>query len=313
MKGDTVNIMTYADGHYIQHACVMLLSLKDVVSSKVQYRIFLFYSDCSAEDLNKVRDTLNAHLGDNVSYKMIACDFGLERKLQAKKTYMKASIYNKVLIYDELPSPINKLVFLDADIVLLQDPASLYNIELGDKILAAVQDPVYKNFSETAKRTLEITSEEYFNSGVMVVNLQAWRKNNVSARSLEFCTEKWNLTPLHDQDAFNYVINGNWVELSPLWNPRTKNKIKKNTEIKILSRKEVYEQNEAYLIHYCGADKPWNYISFHPAGKYYRKYLKLSAFSDYTYPDFNFKNFVKKQIMKLRLKFYYWRKANIGM
>ena len=72
---------------------------------------------------------------------------------------------------------------------------------------------------------------------------------------------------------------------------------------------EVYEKDISYLIHYSGPEKPWFYMSFHPKKVEYLKYLRVSEFKDYKFPDYNFKNIIKKQIIALRRKFYFFRKS----
>ncbi|GGW87158.1 glycosyltransferase family 8 protein [Salegentibacter mishustinae] len=307
-SGDRVNIVTYADGFYIQHACLMLMSLKDVISRDREYDVFVYYSNCDEKLLSKFKNSLGNYLPQNVSYQLIECDFGISDKLKAKSAHLSASIYDKVLIYDRIPSHINKVVFFDADIILEKDPAIIFDIDLGDDYVGAVKDQVFENFTKEAKLTLEISANQYFNTGVMLVNLIKWRHDKISKRSLEFALEKWDLTPYHDQDAFNYVIKGNWKEISPLWNPRILNKIIIKGEEKIYNKMQVYRMNLSYLVHYSGPEKPWLYMSFHPKKNVYLNYLKISEFKDYKFPDYNFKNLIKKQIIGLRRRFYFFRK-----
>lgn len=202
-----------------------------------------------------------------------------------------------------------KLFFFDADIILEKDPAIIFDIDLGDNYVGAVKDQVFENFSQEAKNVLGIKAYQYFNTGVMLVNLIKWRNDEISKRSLDFAFEKWDLTPYHDQDAFNYVIKGNWKEISPLWNPRILNRILIQGEEKIYKKMEVYRKDLSFLVHYSGPEKPWLYMSFHPKKNEYLKYLKISEFKDYKFPDYNIKNLIKKQIIGLRRKFYFFRKG----
>lgn len=95
--------MTYADGNYIQYACVLLLSLKDVISTSREYYIFIFYSNCREEDLQKLILTLKENLPSNIYYETIQCKYQLESKLRAKEKQLSATIYNKILIYNQPP------------------------------------------------------------------------------------------------------------------------------------------------------------------------------------------------------------------
>ena len=186
-----INLITYADGNYIQHACVLLLSLSDVVNYERPYRIFVYYSNCSPKNLLKFEQSLQGKLPPNMTYELVELKQDLDSRLQPKDDHLSADIYSKLFIYDDLPQEMEKVLFLDADIVLRRDPAEIFDIDLKEAVLAAVHEPVFKLIPEKAQRTIGVTPDKYFNSGVMLVNLPLWRSLKVSSKALEFCLEKW--------------------------------------------------------------------------------------------------------------------------
>lgn len=303
-----VNILTYADGNYMQHACIMILSLFDVVDSGRKYTVLVYYSTCDPMTLEKFKKSIDKPIPTNVTCQLIECDYQMESRLKAKDDHLSAAIYNKLFIYNDLPWDLEKVLFLDADIVLLKDPAAIYDLKLDERMLAAVREPVFEILPESVQKTIRVEVKNYFNSGVMLVNLPKWKAEQIGERSLEFCIEKWEDTPYHDQDAFNHIINGNWLEISPLWNPRIKNHVEDSTGTKNeLSRLEVYRKNLAYLVHYSGPAKPWFYMSFHPQKKLYLDYLEQSEFRDYQFPDYSTENLIKRQILKVRRAIYFFQ------
>lgn len=257
-----------------------------------------------------MEQSLQGYFPPNITYELRECNFGLENKVQAKNEYMTSSIYDKILLYEELPTSIEKVAFFDADIVLLRDPADLYDLQMKDYVVAAVKDQVYDvKFTEEAKAAIGVGKEMYFNSGVMLVNMEKWRELNIAERALQFCIEKWDLTPFHDQDGLNYAIKGQWLEISHLWNPRIENVVKDEHGVEQkLTREEVYGQNLSYLVHYSGPNKPWFYMAFHPMKKLYLSYLRKSAFRDYEFPDYSPENVLKRQVLSLRREGYRFRK-----
>lgn len=305
-----VNILTFADGNYLQHACVLLMSLKDVASPQRKYHVYLYYTNCNDEDLEKVENSLLGYFPANITYELRECNFGLETEISAKQEYMTSSIYDKILLYEELPSELEKVVFFDADIVLLKDPAELFDMEVESYVVAAVHDQVYDmKFSQKAKEVMGVGKDNYFNSGVMLVNLQKWRELNISERALQFCIDNWDLTPYHDQDGLNFAVKGQWLEISHLWNPRVENVIRNdNGAEQLLTREQVYERNLSYLVHFSGPQKPWFYMGFHPKKRIYLKYLRMSEFRDYKFPDYSLKNVLRRQVLSLRREGYYLRK-----
>lgn len=211
---------------------------------------------------------------------------------------MNASIYNKILIYDHLPEYVKRVIFIDADIVFSRDPYALYCEDLGDYFIGAVREKFYliPNIDDGLCKELMLNGySEYFNSGVMVIELSRWRSEKVCSRALDFATNSRGKTAMHDQDAFNFVISGAWKSISPLWNPRALNEIKNSFgENEILSATEVYDNNLEFIVHFSGYDKPWFYESVHPKKKMYLKALSMTAFSDYNFPDKTLKNWLKK-------------------
>jgi lipopolysaccharide biosynthesis glycosyltransferase len=120
-----VIICTFANASYIQHACVMLKSLTSVWNVRRAYTVFFFYSDCTAEVLNKVREEFLYERNFNINF--IECDTYKKYSSRLKLNHYSMSIYAKVFIYDLLPENVKKVLFFDSDIVLLSDPGELFD------------------------------------------------------------------------------------------------------------------------------------------------------------------------------------------
>lgn len=290
----TINIATYADGNYMQHACVMLASLNAVANNNYKYQIYFFYSDCSQAILDRAKQSLN-NFSNNLEFQLIKVDTSLRGNLKSNKININDSIYDKMFIYDLLPNSVKRIFFIDADVVLKKDPAMIYDIDLSNKILAAVQ-VTYMKFPKVLRDALRLEKpEDYFNSGVMIINVEKWHKVDITNKAFKFALENGHLSKTMDQDAINHAVKGDKVSISPLWNPRHENKLTDSSGNKlILGKYQVYKEDLAYFVHFSGKDKPWLFLSNHPRKKDYLNYLKQTSFCDYSYPDFNFKNSVIK-------------------
>ena len=289
-----INIATYADGDYMQHACVLLASINDVADDRHKYQIYLFYSECEAKNIVKTKKTIDS-FKPSVNVKLINVKFPHTKDLPVKRENINSSIYNKMLIYDELPDKIEKIIFFDADIVVKTDPAELYKINLNGNTLGAVREKLYLVDKKNDKRLklLNINSyREYFNSGVLLIDLRKWRDEKITQRSFDFANKYGHLTPMHDQDALNAVVCGDWESISPLWNPRGLNLLEKDE--KVFSKEELYKSDNYHLIHFSGKNKPWLYMSMHKGKKIYLKYINTTEFREYKFPDFSIKNVFKK-------------------
>jgi lipopolysaccharide biosynthesis glycosyltransferase len=294
---DPIYLATYADQDYLQHASVMIRSLEDVADRDESYVVYLFCSGLNDSLRERASRTFSAMRSD-VTVHMVERDFELPDTLRSKRSHLNATIYNKLRIYEHLPQDLERIVFLDADVVLSRDPAGLYRQPLDGQPMAGVRDKFYlqDDVGPDLREALGLDDyEQYFNSGVLVVDLPKWRAKNIPERALRFAAENWDRTGLHDQDALNAVIAGRWQALSPLWNPRGLNELPGDDgRTEILTNFEIYRRDIQNLIHYSGRNKPWLYRSTHPKKDEYLRVLGLTGFSDYRFPDWDLATAARK-------------------
>jgi lipopolysaccharide biosynthesis glycosyltransferase len=178
-------------------------------------------------------------------------------------SYFKKEAYYRLLIPDLIEDDIEKVIYLDSDIIVKHDITELWNVDIKNFYLAAVQDVGYCA-SKKRRRVLSIPLKYgYFNSGVMLLNLKKWRENSTSNTVIEFA--KNNPTKLRsiDQDALNAVLYDKWLKLHPRWN-----------YISGRIRKKKFQKDPA-IIHFTGKNKPWsNHSKKHPLGEEYFHYLQ---------------------------------------
>lgn len=171
----------------------------------------------------------------------------------------------------------DKVIYLDGDIVVKDDITPLWNVDLEDHPIAAVIDSgtIYWKH-EYAKK---VTS--YFNSGVMVMNLQAMRDDRYPDALIER-KRLLNDSTLMDQNVFNLVFD-NKVKLLPIqWNCLFVNLVRAKELFEIDDLNQTYGVDyrdvgevarRACVIHYSSKDKPWKSQSTPLHGLWYKAYL----------------------------------------
>jgi lipopolysaccharide biosynthesis glycosyltransferase len=114
----------------------------------------------------------------------------------------------------------NRLVYLDSDVLVLQDVEALWSAELGDgDLFAAVSHPSYAAGADHCARLGLAADAPVFNSGVMVMDLLRMRAERFAERTLEFVRRPGRpQLRFADQDAMNAVFAGRWTDLDPKWN-----------------------------------------------------------------------------------------------
>lgn len=160
----------------------------------------------------------------------------------------------------DMLSELDKVLYLDGDLIVREDLTELFGTELSDNYVAAVVDSgsiYYKH--DTVKKV-----DDYFNSGVMLLNLKEMRKDGVTARLIE--EKKKGDSHLMDQNVFNIVFNKK-VSLLPIrYNLLYVNLLRAAGKYTIgdinarygTSYFTLYDlEQDAAIIHYSSKDKPW--------------------------------------------------------
>ena len=265
-----LNICCSTDDNYAQHCAVMLCSLF-VNNPTHRFSIHILINSLNEEykkALTHLAKSYNSeiHFYEVDSSLLIGCKYRVLRPLSE-------AAYYRVLLSSIIPSNIDKILYLDCDIVVIGDVCELFEIELDDYPLAAVQEPV--EICEDHRRQLSLPyGESYFNSGVLLINLDYWRKNNSQVNLLEFSKRDRHVY-CHDQDALNYVFKKQWYRLPPKWNKSNTATLELIDFYHILDKREYIK--DARIIHYIDEPKPWYGIYGTRYRKLYEKYLKISG------------------------------------
>ncbi len=135
-----------------------------------------------------------------------------------------------------LPASLDKVVYMDVDVVVLDSLRDLWNVDPGDAILAAVPD---QNIRLSHRRAIGLDDDyPYFNSGVLVMNLKKWREVNATEEMLKIAVEIKENIDFPDQDVLNVYVARHARALAPKeWNVHPRD----------------YRQGETKLLHYMGS------------------------------------------------------------
>lgn len=168
---------------------------------------------------------------------------------------MSISVYDKLLIADLVPADIDRALWLDSDTLVLADVAPLWDRGLGRHMLLAAQDSlvplVSSQFGVAGYRDLGLRPDaKYFNTGVMLMNLDEWRQRRVSERAVDYLKKYANEVSFWDQEGLNAVLAGEWGELEPAWNW--------SVNVGRVGGDRV-TNGAARIIHFNGNLKPWIY------------------------------------------------------
>jgi lipopolysaccharide biosynthesis glycosyltransferase len=173
--------------------------------------------------------------------------------------------------------------------VVVGSIGELWRTSLDDHVLAAVTIP-------GSDRCPVFGIPEhygYFQSGVMLINLAKWRKENIFDRLVQWIPENHDKIADADQDVLNSCLYRERIVLSYKWNVIAPFYF--DYHPLGISNQELAEvRRDARIIHYNGPSKPWHYLSRHPRRDDYWKYLRISEWRDYVPEDKTLINWAKK-------------------
>ena len=267
VKKRHVPVFFAADERYLPYLSVAILSLSENSREEYQYDIRILSSGISAEGIGKLRGIVKPNI------KITLCD--IERRIAHLKEslsyrlrdYYSESIYYRLFIPSMFPE-LRRAVYLDSDIVLLDDIAKLYFSDTEDSLLGVVSDEsvqVVPVFCEYVKRQIGVTHErEYFNSGVLIMNLDLIRQEKIEEKFLHLLT-KYNFdTVAPDQDYLNFLCRGRLHFFPEGWNKHA------------IPGRDI-SSSELHLVHYNMFNKPWHYYDV-PMDEYFWSYAKKTPF-----------------------------------
>ncbi|MEE3663328.1 glycosyltransferase [Brenneria sp. g21c3] len=187
------------------------------------------------------------------------------------------SAYYRLIAFDYLGKDINKLLYLDADVMCKGNLDELITLDLVDHVCAVVPDIKEMHPKAVERLNIPELKDVYFNSGVMLVNLKKWHQEQLTSKTISFILENSHLK-YPDQDALNVLLINRTYLL-----PRKFNciySIKSELSDKSHQQYKHLINNESILIHYVGTTKPWSEWGQYPSTIFFKQAYEQSTWQD---------------------------------
>lgn len=284
---NTINVVFSSDNNYAQHMGVAIYSL--LLNNREFLKVNIYVIDNHIEDKNKKNLTDMVMKFENAE--IIWIDFEiLAQHLQLNMGEWKISIssYARLFIGSILEEEVERVLYLDCDMLVQESLKDVWNIDMKGYVLAAVQDTV----GIVSKRNIGLEKETaYFNAGMLLIDVQAWREHNIEEKCLDFINERNGRVTHHDQGVLNGIFSGNFLRLPVQYNLMTIHYIwKRESILKYFGETAEYytedEINQArkmpVILHFTPSftSRPWCKDCKHPLKKYYWQYIKHTPWVD---------------------------------
>ncbi|SEC69434.1 glycosyltransferase family 8 protein [Paenibacillus sp. GP183] len=234
---EKLHIVTVTNDKFAKHLAVMLYSLLENKVSQNPVQIYTIYGKLSSENKSRLNKALKRF---NVKIKFLTVNPELYKGFKVGR-YLTSETYYRFSIPDLLDKNVDKVLYLDCDMIVRDDVTWMWELDLSKHVLAAVENPGQTH--RFNKLSIPLTSS-YFNAGMLFINLKKWREQDITKKVFQFTNDNQAIIKLPSQDPLNAVLHDKWLKLDPKWNFQ-------------VSRYGHLEIKPA-IIHYTTRRKPWN-------------------------------------------------------
>lgn len=281
-----MNIVCCTDNNYVIPCGVLITSVCENNSSE-DIKIYILTEGISLENQERLKAVV-AKYGKQIEF------YTVDKKAFANcpiSRHITLATYFRLIMTDILPQDIEKVLYLDCDIVVRHSLHSLWNTDIDSYAAGVIPDMSIDDI-RIYNRLQYPSYFGYFNAGVLLVNLRYWREKNLSDRFFEIINQYPERLRYHDQDVLNITLREIKLNLHMKYNVQHGYFFKDP----LISRKYWEEREQAIIdpviLHYSG-NKPW-FIEFDtPYKKDFAFYLNTSGLD---------KSFIRHIPMKARIK-----------
>jgi lipopolysaccharide biosynthesis glycosyltransferase len=241
-----MNILVAINSTYVLPLIVMLESLFD---NNSDINIYLLYSDLTSAELKYLDNFIKSKGSIFIPLKIADNTFSDAPTLK----YISKETYYRLLAAEILPSSVDRLLWLDADLIVVKNIKNFYHTDFSDKYLVACSygTPMKKTIEGACKRLELPDSSQYFNAGVLLFNMEKLRTVEMR-KMINHCLESGRPLTFLDQDISNLIFY-NQVKIEDYRYY--------NAMIHCIASPEEqhFMRENATIIHFPGEAKPWKF------------------------------------------------------
>lgn len=243
-KSRLIPVFFAIDDKYVKYFAACLKSLINNTSPENQYNIHILHEDITNQNQERIKEMETENV--TISFENVTKRIEKIRKKLSIRDYYSYTTYYRMFIADMFPQ-YDKVLYLDADIIVLDDVAKLYQYELGKNYVGAANEQVMVNhdiFGSYVEQVLGISRMAYFNAGVLVINSRQFRRQNILQKFVDLINE-YTFVVTQDEDYLNIICQDKILWIDKRWNYQTSDPVDRDLK-------------DVSIIHYAYAVKPWH-------------------------------------------------------
>lgn len=275
---ETINILCATDKNFVPYCGIMLTSLFENNKDEDIVVYLLVDETVKEQDKNQYRLLAEQY---KQSIRIIQVDASTFEKYPVYNKQWTNSIYYRLLAAELLPDFVDKIIYLDADIIVTRSIREMWEIDIKKYALGVVQDIWAPNQQVYDRLGLE-NDKNYFNSGSMLLNLKYWREHDLSKKYMMYIKNNFEKLWFNDQDTLNGVLFDQKLMLPVNYNFQVLF-LKKSLfdEMADEQKKDILATTTPLIMHYSASTKPWMIMYYKmPYLELWRMYRDISMWKN---------------------------------
>lgn len=282
-----LHIVYASDDRFSEILGVSLVSLYE--NNTDMEEIYIYVLDSGISETNKARllSICDKYHRGNIQF-ISARDISKILSMNVNTDRGSLSQYARLFVSRDLPENLERVLYLDCDIIINDSLYDLWNLDLKGKTIAALKDA----FSKQYRKNIELQpSDIMFNSGVMLIDMTKWKEKKIEKKLLSFIKRHKGVIQQGDQGALNAVLSNDTYCFHPRFNSVTifydftyEEILVYRKPVDFYSKKDVRQATEnPVIIHYTTSftsTRPWIEGSTHPYKNKWLYYKESSPWSN---------------------------------
>ncbi len=281
-----MNILFSSDENYARHMGVAMVSILQHTGDVEKIHFFVINNRILPSTIEKLESLIQGY--KNADLFFIPFE-SYEKRLCLNLAWpISLSSYARLFVGEMLPDEVEKVLYLDCDVVVCSSIDSLWKTNLNGKCLGAIQDMVP---SKTKASVGLLPEDPYFNAGVLLIDLLQWRQQGIGVSCMEFIADRDGCVTHHDQGVLNGVLKGQWERLPLKYNLMTIHYMMKASKRQsfyqdssvFYTEDEIIDaKNNPVILHYTPSftTHPWEQNCRHPLRRIYSNILDMTPWKN---------------------------------
>jgi len=266
---ERIDIAFGVDGNYAAHLAAVISSIRRNAPQR-SFRFIILFEDFPGEKRRKLEA-----VAPGSEFCWVELNEARFAGFSDHEHFTRAIMF-RLGLAELAPEDCKRVIYLDADLIVTSDIGELWQADLQGAAIGAVRDCFVDSGEFAGKWGLPVGTTAYFNSGVLLIDLEKARAKALFEKALAFVAQHGESLRFTDQDALNWAFADSWRQLDNRWN------VQRHMVIPSLSA--MIEEHlrlggqKPGIVHFTGPEKPWLPDVYHPWAWIYWRALRGTGF-----------------------------------